>query len=182
MEKLLNDVFNKIYIGKDYEYFKDRCRSKIVFSKEFYTKTEVYVNDIIEEDIDGAPSQIWYFKYSNYENGKLKVSYKTLLQISKIIPVFYIHHEFEVENYDENKMSPVLDGFGPQPYIKNQADLYEITKEYLEKNGYVEVDYSQLNEIVLNKDNNSTNLINGEKFSVEELIFYDRFEIENTII
>ncbi len=91
-----------------------------------------------------------------------------------------MQHEFEVENYDNNKMYPVLDGFGTEPYIKNQANLYEIIKGYLEKKGYKEIDYSQFNDIVLNLENDSTNMINGEKYSVEDLIFNDMLDIEDS--
>ena len=93
-----------------------------------------------------------------------------------------MQHEFEVENYDRNKMCPVLDGFGTGPYIKDQANLYEIIKDYLEKEGYIEIDYSQFNDIVINVENNSTNIINGEKYSVEDLMFNDMPDIGDTII
>lgn len=180
MEKLLNDLIKKIYINEDYEYFKNRCKESIEFNKEFNTKVEQYVRNVSEENIEGFPSQRWYFKFDSYENGLFKVSYRTLLQISKISPIFYIQHEFEVENYDSNKMCPVLDGFGTEPYIKNQANLYEIIKEYLEKKGYTEIDYSQFNEIVLNVENDFTNMIDGEKYSVEDLIFNDMLDIEDS--
>lgn len=177
MDNKLNDILKKIYIDEDYGYFKDRCKNKIELSKELYKRIEVYINDIVEENIDNAPSQKWYFKYANYENGIFKVSYKTFLQISKIAPVFYIHHEFEIENFDENKMDPVLDGFGQQPYTKGQSNVYEIIKEILSSEGYMELSISEINEILLYKDNNSMNLMSGEKFSVEELVFYDMLDI-----
>jgi coproporphyrinogen III oxidase-like Fe-S oxidoreductase len=85
-----------------------------------------------------------------------------------------------VENYDDNRMCPVLDGFGTEPYIKDQADLYKSIKEYLESKGYKEIDYSQFNEIVLNVENGFTNMIDGEKYSVEDLIFNDMLDIEDS--
>ena len=179
MKELLNDIIKKIYINKEYKYFKDKCKEKLEFNKEFNTKVEAYVKDIVEENIEGFPSQRWYFKFDNYEDGQFRVSYMTLVQISKISHIFYIQHEFAVENYDRDKMCPVLDGFGTEPYIKNQANLYEIIKEHLEKKGYTEIDYSQFNEVVLNVENDSANIINGEKYSVEELIFNDMLDIED---
>lgn len=181
MNKLLNDAFKRIYINKDYQYFINKCEDKLDFSGEFNSKVRTYVKDVIEENIKGFPSQRWYFTFDHYENGEFKASYRTLLQISKIVPIFYVQHEFEVENYDSNKMCPVLDGFGTEPYIKNQAILHEIIKEYLESAGYFEIDYSQINEVIINVENNSFNIIKGEKYTVEDLMFNDMLDLGNTI-
>lgn len=177
MEILLNDLLKKTYVDKDYKYLKDKCTAILEFNEEFYKKVEEYVSDVIKENIEGFPAQRCYFKFDKYKDGQFKVSYRTVLQISKIVPIFYIQHEFEVENNDSNKMCPVLDGFGAEPYIKNQANSYEIIKEYWEKKGYMEIDYSQLNEIVINVKGDSANIINGEKYSVEDLMFNDMLDI-----
>lgn len=127
--------------------------------------------------MEGFPSQRWYFEYEKYKSDKLEISYRSILRISKIIPVFYIQHEFEVESYDPDKIFPALDGFGLQPYTKTQYNLDETLKEHLKKEGYIEIGYIDLEEIILSKQNNSVKILDEEKYSLGELMFVGTFDM-----
>ncbi|MEG1483491.1 hypothetical protein [Clostridium sp.] len=88
-----------------------------------------------------------------------------------------MQHEFEIENYDPDRIYPALDGFGLQPYSKTQYKLDEVVKEYLKKKGYIEISYPDLDEVVLGKENNKISIMDGEKYSVGALIFVGTFDM-----
>lgn len=177
MNKLVKDALKRIYIDKDYEYFKNKCNTKIQLSKELLKKIEKYVKCVEEGYWKGKPSQRWYFEYEKYKSDKFEITYRSILRISKIIPVFYIQHEFEVENYDPDKIFPALDGFGLQPYTKTQYNLDEVVKEHLKKEGYTEIGYIDLEEVILSKQNNNVNILDEEKYSLGQLMFVGLFDM-----
>lgn len=75
-----------------------------------------------------------------------------------------MQHEFEIENYDPDRIYPALDCFGLQPYTKTQFSLDEVIKEYFKQEEYIEISYSDLDEVVLSKENNNINIIDGKKY------------------
>ncbi|NFN94268.1 hypothetical protein FDB28_09230 [Clostridium botulinum] len=90
-----------------------------------------YVDNISEINIENSPACIWYFECSKFNNTK----YRTLVYVSKIIPIFHIQHEFEVEDNNPDKMGPTLDGFGVEPYNRQQAELMGIIRNRMTKSG-----------------------------------------------
>lgn len=177
MNKLIKDTLKRIYIDKDYEYFKNKCNNEIQLSKELLKKIEKFIENIDEENMEGFPSQRWYFEYKKYKSDNLEITYRSILVISKIIPVFYLQHEFEVENHDPDKIFPALDGFDMRPYTKTQSNLGEVVKEYLHKEGYSELMYPDLDELVLSKKNNDIDILDGDKYSLEGLMFVGTFDM-----
>lgn len=177
MNRLVKDTLKRIYIDKDYEYFKNKCNTEIQLSKELLKKIEKLIKNVDEENMEGFPSQRWYFEYEKYKNDKLEISYRSILIMSKIIPVFYIQHEFEVESYDPDKIFPALDGFDMRPYTKTQSNLDEALKEYLHEEGYSELMYPDLDELVLSKKNNVVDILDGDKYSLEGLMFVGTFDM-----
>ncbi|AQM61475.1 hypothetical protein [Clostridium baratii] len=177
MNKLVKDTLKRIYIDKDYEYFKNKCNTEIQLSKELLKKIEKFIKNVDKENMEGFPSQRWYFEYEKYKSDKFEITYRSILIISKIIPVFYIQHEFEVESYDPDRIFPTLDGFNMRPYTKTQSDLEEVVKEYLHKEGYSELMYPDLDELVLSKKKNDVNILDGDKYSLEGLMFIGTFDM-----
>lgn len=178
MNKLVEETINKVYFQKEYEWFKSKC----LISLELFADISSYANDkkieltsVVENNF---PSRMWYFHFSPYIKGEFNVSFRTQLQVSKIIPVFYIEHSFEVENQVEDRMTPILDGWcNYQAYTKSQAEFEDKIVSCLEANNYIRLTYSEINEVVPELAYPEGVTIFGSQVTVEQLLFNDVYNI-----
>lgn len=177
MKKQIQNVIEKIYINKDYKFFIEKCKSNIRLSQSIIDRASDLECQIIDFNEVNESSKRWCFKFKEYQKGNLEIVYKTILDVSKITQVFYIQHEFSVKNNDENCMSQTLDGFDSQPYTIQQSLIYEEVVKELEEKGYIELSYSEMNEVVWNIDQISNKSVFGSQVTVENLIFHDYLDI-----
>ena len=113
--------------------------------------------------------------------GEFEVTYTIVLEISKIASLFYVQHEFRVTNKHNNAIEPVLEGFGGQPYTKNQLEIHNKIASILEKNGYEELFYSDMIEVFLGLEELSEFNIFGNQATVENVLFHDIYDLESKI-
>lgn len=79
----------------------------------------------------------------------ISIVYTSVLTISKVAEFYYLQHEFSLENPDPDKMDTFLDSFRDEPYNKKQFLLEETITEFLKKQGYSRLSYSEIEEICL---------------------------------
>lgn len=177
MKEIVRVNIEKIYKDKDFDFFKSQCLKELKLPSEF---NKLFCNKKIkvEEGYSKSnPSKTWYIKYPPYIKGEFNVLYKTLLSVSKIAPLYYIQHEFEVENVDEDRMQPTLDGFSGQPYTKTQATYHKNIVEILEKAGFLELSYAEMNEVLSGLSFKYEPTIFGSQVTVEYALFHDIWEL-----
>lgn len=173
MKKTVLNAIDSVYIKKNYSLFQEKCGIDLNFSDEISEITKKFAYDVVEENLELNPSLTWYIEFTPFNKGEFKAVYKTILSISKIAPLFYVQHEFEIENIDMDRMTPVLDGFGAEPYNKSQAELYNSLFKFLYDNGYEELSYSEMNEVVLNVSMPEGVNVFGPQMTVENCLFRD---------
>lgn len=176
---LINNAINKFYKEKNYELFKALSTTQVPLFKEL----RKYVNKHgfkFEETSDSqiSPSTQWTIHLDDYKNGKLEISYKTILRVSKIAPLYYAQHEFSIKNVDENGLVPYLTGIDNITCTKEQFILNEKIKAILKKNGFINLDYRDMIEAIPNFKM-PENLVHkfGPNITVEHLLFMDLFNI-----
>ena len=177
MIDIVINAIDRIYKKADHEFFRNSCKKQIELFKGLKDYIELQGLVLMDMYDNECPSKTWYIRFRDYIKGEFKVSYKTMLQVSKIAPLFYVQHEFSVENKDENSMTPELDGFDGQPYTKGQLELYNKICAILGEKRYRELTYSETTEVVegLNMPENVT--VFGSQVTVESLLFRDVFDI-----
>lgn len=180
MIHIVKDTINRIYRSKDYEYFIDKCNEELTLPEELGRFISEKGYKLINIKDNKNPSRRWYCYFNEFTKGEFKVSYKTMFEISKIAPLFYVQHEFEVENKDDNKISPVLDGFDSQPYIKDQEVLYDKIASVLGKYGYIELSFAELNEVVGDIKMPDEVVVFGPQITVEHLLFKDVLDLSSS--
>lgn len=178
MNVLVKEVVENLYKPKDVNGILARCRKTIELSKEVVSKIKDYQIKLIPHNLgDVWPSSTWTFDLPDYVNGEFKVSYSSLLMVSKLAPLYYLQHEFEVDNKDDQKMNPILNGFDVQPYTRAQANLEEIIKESFKKEGYECLSYREMNEVLPEFEFSEGVTIFGTQVTVEYALFHDLLEI-----
>ncbi len=175
MNNIIRDAIDKIYFSGDTEFFVTNCLNDLELPEEFNLLLKSNDIDVIEDEEKRSASRKFYINYKSFVKGDFKIRYKTIIQISKIVPAFYMQHEFEVGNIDADRMGSTLDGFDTQPYSKNQFNLQEKLTEILGKADFMKLTYSEITEVVCGLNFPEGVTIFGPQVTVEKALFNDVF-------
>ena len=176
---MLNDlksVIEKIYFDGEKSFFINGCKKSFDFVDELVENFEEQCSKIQLSDDNCLPAKEMYFFFEDFTKGEFKVSYSSVLCISKICKVFYLQHEFAVDNLDVDRMDLVLDGFGDQAYTKKQFSFDENVVSFLQKKGYTRLKYAELEEVIPFVEM-PADLIFETQMTVENAIFRDTWEL-----
>lgn len=178
MDKLIADTINKFY-NKEFaqEEYLSLCKQEIILSDSLksYLKTEKISYENTNED-EIWPSATFIFEFEPFEKNDFHISYSSKLMISKLAPVFYIQHEFELENIDPKRSTPTLDGFSTQTYAMHQQEFDTKVNHILKDMGYNALDYQEMNEVIGDLDIKTEPLF-GSQVTVELALFHDLLEL-----
>lgn len=178
MDKLIADAINKFYNKEStQEEYLSLCKQEIILpdSLKTYLKTEKISYENTNED-EIWPSATFRFEFEPFVKNDFNISYSSKLMISKLAPIFYIQHEFELENIDPERTTPILDGFSTQTYSMSQQKLDTKLNQILKEMGYNALDYQEMNEVICDLDIKTEPLF-GPQITVELALFHDLLEL-----
>lgn len=165
-------VVETTYILKNYEHFISRCHGKIEFIGELLNAVQGKFDKADVWELPDDPCVEIHFDVSEFNKNDFNVVYKSVLSISKVVDVFYLQHEFEANNPDPDGMTPVLDGFGGEPYCKTQYALEELICGFLAARGFKPLTYSDMEEVIPGVEM-PENALFGSQMTVEYAVFKD---------
>jgi hypothetical protein len=178
MQNTIAQAIDRFYTKKDYEAFSAYCAKPLSLPEELQQYCETQGLKISSSNDDKYyPSRRWHIYFADYKKGEFEISYDTYFRISKVAPLFYIQHEFEVRNKGNNIMSPDLDGFSDQPYTKDQAAIHNEISTVMNKRGYLELKQIDIDEAVEGFKIPDGVTIFGHTVTVELLLFVDVLNI-----
>jgi hypothetical protein len=181
MLDIIAQAIDCFYRKKDYNSFKDSCRKQLELPQELKVHIMEQGLDLVEKPHKNTPAGEWKINFGNYKYGEFDATFSTVLKISKVAPLFYVQHEFEVQNKDENAIDRNLKGYSGLGYILNQGDLYyEQIAPILTKKGYTELSYADMHEAVEGFEMPPDVTIFGHNVTVELLLFADIFDLCST--
>ncbi len=61
-----------------------------------------------------------------------------------IVKIFYIQHEFSVNNVDPSRLQPALDGYGGMAYTKQQYEVEENVVKFFDDMLYQKIELYEL--------------------------------------
>ncbi|MDQ6423658.1 hypothetical protein RB620_30055 [Paenibacillus sp. LHD-117] len=178
MNNLVREVVESFYHQEDKLRYLLKCQRTIELPSEliiFLNNNNIKLQPHNTGDV--WPSSKWTFGHEDYCKGEFRVSFSSLLMVSKLASLYYLHHEFQVDNKDEQKMSPTLDGFDEQPYTRTQAELESIIKQSFKKLGYEQLSYKEMNEVLQGIHFGDDVGFFGPQVTVEYALFHDVLEI-----
>ena len=177
MIEIISQAIDKYYNKKDYLTFKKYSNTSLVLFDELKNYIETYKLSLIELSDINLPSKNWYINFDNYKNSELEISYNSQLKICKIIPIFYLHHEFSIAHKNEKRITSDLSDFGQSPYIIEQLKFSNQTRDILKKKGYQELNFRQMQESVQGFKPPEDSFGSLGYVTVEDLFFTDIFSI-----
>lgn len=176
MNKRVQECVKRIYIEKDYEYFKSRCREIPSYLDELERQIRIHSRAItVVNEIDSPAIELW-IQFDGYRLNDLSIEYRTVLRISKVSDLFVFQHEFCVENKDPQRLDPELDGFRGWPYHFSQYHLEENATTFLERFGLQKILLNELDEVIVGLEMPAKTIF-GSQMTVENALFRDLYEI-----
>ncbi len=180
MVDIVSKTIDYFYKQKNYNAFKECCKNPL----NLFLELQQYIdrnglNSSGGPDNKYYPARDWHIHFNDYKKGEFEISYTTVLNISKLAPLYYVQHEFSVKDKDDDRMTPVLDGFSNHPYTKKQFVLHDKISSVLNKKGYHELEYVDISEAVEGFKMPEGVTIFGPNVTVEDLLFADLFDVRN---
>lgn len=176
---MLTDIkrlIETIYVKGEKNVFIDGCNKRLEFVDELVENFKNQCSKIQLSNDNCLPAKDLYFFFNDFIKGEFKVSYSSVLCINKICKVFYLQHEFSVDNLDTDRMDLVLDGFGEQAYTKKQFSFEESVVSFMQTKGYSRLYCSELEEIIPEIEMPADSIF-GTQMTVENAIFKDTWEL-----
>ncbi|MDE6733276.1 MAG: hypothetical protein K2J77_10420 [Oscillospiraceae bacterium] len=165
-------IIETTYIQKNFEPFISRCHEKLEFIGELLNAAQTKIGGAVVSELPGDPGVAIYFDVCEFAKNDFKVKYKSVLSISKVADVYHIQHEFEADDPDPNGMTPVLDGFGGEPYCKAQFALEETIRKFLAAKGFKQLTFTEMDEVIPGIEM-PENVLFGSQMTVEYALFKD---------
>src|SRR5699024_7329203 len=107
MDDLINNTSDKYYNKKDTSNYLTKCRRSQLLSQHvesFIAENDIVLTNIYFNDI--WPSDKFIMEYPDYKYGEFEISYYSHLLISRLAPVYYLEHGFEVTSKDPAQTIP----------------------------------------------------------------------------
>lgn len=179
MTEEIRRVVETTYIQKDYGQFVSRCRGKIEFTDELLDAARTGFDRADVWELSGEPCTEIYFEVSEFSKNDFNIRYTSVLSISKVADVYFLQHEFEVDNPDPDSMEPFPCGFGDEPYCKPQYALEEAVCGFLSVKGFKRLSYAERDEVIPEVEMPQNELF-GTQMTVEYAIFKDMWGLCET--
>lgn len=176
LNERVKDCINRVYLNKDYRYFKEKSKQSLVYLDELINLVDSKCEKINILSLRNSPSVELMFDFKKYANDQFNVEYRTILKISKIANIFFLQHEFSVDNLDPDKMMPNLNGFGGESYTISQSKLDKEITYFLEKKGVQKLQIFEIDEVIYGLKMPEESIF-GNQMKVEDALFRDLYDI-----
>ncbi|MGL5255867.1 MAG: hypothetical protein ACRC76_02425 [Proteocatella sp.] len=177
MKEKVAEAISKVYFKKEYDFFKILCNEKLYMLDKFCEVLKKSIRYIEVDPHTKNPAREWYVYFKIVKEGDFSIKYNTVIKVSKIVPVFYIQHEFEVENRDKNRIGPFLEGYSGEAYCRSQFELHENVRKFLNTKGFEELSYAEMKEVICGLNMPKGTTIFGKQMTVETALFRDVFDL-----
>ena len=178
MLDIVKKAIDQFYINKDYDSFREKCKEKLELFDEIRDYVNNYtVDDFPGKDLSSYPSRNWYIYFDGFKKGNFQITYRTILKISKVAPLFNFNHEFDIENKCKDFMESELGDYSDYPYCEDQAKFQEMVTVSLNSRGYYQLTIAEMEEVIGGFKMPNDVKIFGKNITVDLLLFVDVLNI-----
>ena len=143
----IKKIIESIYLNGNIELFLAGCKSKLLFMNDLFNLLKNHCTDYYIYPDENEPIVEIQITINVFSMENIKIKYNSILKICKIINVYYIQHEFSIDNPDPNGMDSCFDGFRNEAYNKKQFEIDEKISAFLDSKGYTRLDNVDMEEI-----------------------------------
>lgn len=121
------------------------------------------------------PSMMWHIVFPVISTDTFYTELTSTLSISKIHPIFFIEHRFCLKNFDEERLTDVLENWSGYDYYNAQGvDVIKFHMEmeqYLNQKGYIKLPTNIMDVTAYTTKNRDV------YFSIRDLLFTDKYTL-----
>ena len=139
-------LIREIYVEKKTDLFVQGCRREIPFLDELLRRIGEMTDKVDRWSHEKDPAEEIYISVNTKIIGNIQIKYESTLYICKIAKYFYLQHDFSMDNPDDERIAPDLDGFSNEAYNKRQFRLDEMIVQFLSEQGYERLFYTDIEE------------------------------------
>lgn len=174
MQDNIRKIIRDIYFNNRKDLFLQGCNNRIVFLNDLLRRIKPFIDTYDVYSSDNEPAEEVRISVSSNVYYDVCLKYDSLLYINKIAKYYFIQHEFSIDNPDNERIDPCLDGYRGEAYCKKQFVLDEKIEEFMFGQGYERLSINETEEIfpdtIIPKDSTVP-----EFFSVYNALFMDYY-------
>lgn len=146
MRDEIKQLIKTIYVDHRTDLFNQGCSREIDFIDELIHKIGEMTDKVDRWTRENEPIEEIHISVNTKTIGNIQIEYESILNICKIEKLFYLQHEYSLNNPDEDRISPDFDGFSDEAYNKKQFRMDEMIVQYLTEKGYERLWYREMEE------------------------------------
>ena len=139
-------LIREIYVEKKTDLFVQGCQRKLSFVDDMIRRIGEITDKVDWWTRENEPAEEIHISVNTKTVGNMQIKYESILFICKIAKYYYLQHEFSIDNPDDERVAPKLDGFSDEAYNKRQFRLNDIIVQFMAKQGYERLSYSDVEE------------------------------------
>ena len=139
-------LIREIYVEKKTDLFVQGCHRKLSFLDDLIRRIGEMTDKVDRWSLEKEPAEEIHISVNMKTIGNIQIKYESILYISKIAKYYYLQHEFSINNPDDERVAPDLDGFSDEAYNKRQFRLNDMIDQFLAEQGYERLSYSDIEE------------------------------------
>lgn len=174
MNDRIESYVKKLYCCMNHDLFLEMCKRTPCYLNELLQLTTSLCSEIEISNLEDNPCITIRYLYPDFTDGVFHAGFRSILSISKVADVFYVYHEFEVDNNTPERLVPSLDGYGQIPYTQAQYALENIIVKFLEQHGLYGLTFTELDEVITYLPM-PIKTIFGTQMTVENALFRDLY-------
>ena len=109
MTKEISDIIEKIYKQRKTELFVSGCQKKLIIIDRLLQRMNDSSLKIQKLPAPNEPAEEVIMEYESFQSQEYCVNYTTILKANKLVNVYYLQHEFSVENIEHNRKDATLE-------------------------------------------------------------------------
>lgn len=178
MDNRIQKYIKRIYIDKDYDFFREQSRLIPEYTYELINKLKPFCINLKSEGIENKklPRIEIVCDVEQYKIDDFNAEYETVIKISKVANAFILYHQFRIDNKDPNSLFPILKGENWSGFTSLQDTLEEVVVRYLSDKNVLKIDTNEFEQVVTGLIMPENNL-SGQQMTVGLALFHDIFGI-----
>lgn len=172
MRDIVRKAITTYHLKRSDELYLNKCRRPLTFEVEIDTIAR-RMGKLSRLNQAIWPSSSWAVRFPEVIQAAFRFEPVTLLQISRLAPLFYLQHQFELVIDDPALIRPSLHGFQHEPYTTAQRDYQQALIALLTREEYIQLDYVEMQEVVCELSFPPDNILFGPQVTVGYALFND---------
>ena len=173
--KQMQNILPEIFSVDDDTLYRKLCIKGLNIDKsleEILSKWGQYTE---MSNTNNYPCRSWHITFPVISTDSFYTELTSILSISKIQPLFFIAHRFRLKNFDEERLTDMLEDYSGYDYYTaqgiNVTQFHIEIEQYLNQRDYIKLPSNVMNVAAYTSEDGD------EQFTIKDLLFTDKYDL-----